>query len=107
MRTRRQLEAENEMLKRKAEVLDSELDDAYREICELRKENYALQIDLDMIESGARHIATRKAAEVVNEILARETQTETPSYSRIVSTYRNDAEMFADAYAKAHEEKFD
>ena len=74
MKTRTALETELEVANKRIEVLHNELHEAYMDIQRLQRENYALQIDNDIITSALRTISTRKSAEMVNRIMAYETE---------------------------------
>ena len=95
MKSRMALETELEMANRRIDALKSELHEAYEDIQRLNRENYALQIDNDIISSAVKTIATRKAAEIVNSIMAYETEKAAYEYP----AYSNDAELFAELYA--------
>lgn len=90
MKTRMALETELEMAHRRIDALKSELHEAYEDIQRLNRENYALQIDNDIISSAVKTIATRKAAEIVNGIMTYETKKE---YQDFVSSL---ADLYAD-----------
>ena len=95
MKSRTALETELEVAKKRIDILYNELHETYATIDRLHKENYALQIDNDIITSALRTISTRKSAEMVNRIMAYETETAAYEYPK----YSNDAELFAELYA--------
>lgn len=99
MKTRMALETELDMSHRRIDALKDELDEAYATINRLHKENYSLQVDNDIVVSALKAISTRKSAEIANRIMAYETM---PSaYEHPVQS--NDAELFAELYAKNYE----
>lgn len=97
MKTRKQLQLEIEMLCRKMDTLEKQLEDAEYKVYELTKAVYAKDVEIDIMQSTLHAMKNTSSEYLLNDIV---------NYHPLPSDYIHstyDDALFADAYATSQE----